>query len=266
VIPGVLVSARGSSIYLEDSGRGRVPVLALHGLGGGAYFFRGLAERLQPRYRLLAVDLPGTGRSVSGTPLWSIDSWIADLCELAATRIGAPAVLLGHSLGTIVALQMAERCPQHARALIAVGGLPRARPEIRQRLAQRAAHVAQSGMSGLGAQVAAGVFSPASFRARPEAIAMFERLFEAQPPDAYLRAIDILVRASAEPAVPLVQVPCTAITGEDDQYAPPEAVRVFASSLPVACPTHVIPACAHMPFFEAPDEFAALVESSQEKR
>ena len=42
---------------VEDTGTGPA-VLALHGLGGGAYFFRGLAERLQPGYRVVSVDLP----------------------------------------------------------------------------------------------------------------------------------------------------------------------------------------------------------------
>lgn len=258
--PGV-ISSRGSWIHLDDTGSGRLPVLALHGLGGGAYFFRGLAARLEPRYRVIAIDMPGTGRSTSGATHWSLESWVDDIGDLIDRHIGAPTVLLGHSLGTILALEGYAAWPERVRAMAFVGGLPAVRPIIRERLTQRAADVRRAGMRGLGAQVAAGIFSPATMRTRPEVIALFERVFEAQPQDAYLRGIDVLLAASAETIAPTVTVPSIAITGADDQYAPPDAVRAFASALPAGCPVQVIPECAHMPFFEAPEAFASLVEA-----
>ena len=259
--PGVVATRHGSSIYIEDTGSGRLPVLALHGLGGGAYFFRGLAARLDPRYRILAIDMPGTGRSTSGPAPWSLESWVDDVGDLVADRIGAPAVLVGHSLGTIVALQvLAARAP-HIRGLVFVGGLPRVRPIIRERLTERVAHVTRRGMIGLGPQVTPGIFSSGTFQRHAEVIALFERVFEAQPQDAYLRGIEVLLGASAEAVLAGARVPCLAITGEDDQYAPPDAVHAFVSALPVACREEVIPGCGHMPFFEAPDAFASLVES-----
>jgi len=258
---GIFRTLSGSAIYLEDTGTGRLPVLALHGLGGGAYFFRGFASRLAPRYRVLAVDMPGTGRSTSGVSSWSIASWIDDLNDLIARHIGAPVVIVGHSLGTIVALAGYRAWPQHIRGLVFAGGLPKARSVIVERLVTRAAQVRQSGLQGLGAQVAAGVFSPESLRTRSEVVALFERTFEAQAADAYLRGIEILTTASADDVAPTVGVPALAITGQDDQYAPPDAVSTFVQTLPAARPLHVIPDCGHMPFFESPDVFASRVES-----
>jgi pimeloyl-ACP methyl ester carboxylesterase len=112
-------------MYVEDAGTGPC-VLALHGLGGGAYFFRGFARRLQRSYRVLSVDLPGTGRSAAEGPP-SIDSWVDRLGRLVDEQSAAPVVVLGHSMGTIVALH-AYAAWRQARA----GSLPtpRAAPSL----------------------------------------------------------------------------------------------------------------------------------------
>ena len=58
-------ASSGSTIAYDVKGEGR-PVLALHGVGGGAYFFQGFAARVANRHRVIAVDYPGTGRSEAG--------------------------------------------------------------------------------------------------------------------------------------------------------------------------------------------------------
>ena len=80
---------------------------------------------------------------------------------------------------------------------------------------------------GWGQQVSPGVFSPLTFRNRPEVVAAFERLFEAQrsrPTSAAARSSSARTRSRC---LKTVAVPCMAITGEHDQYAPPEAVTAF---------------------------------------
>ncbi len=253
---GYPFSARsGSSLYFEDIGSGPT-VLALHGIGGGAFFFHEMAKCLELRYRILSVDLPGTGKSTSSPPIFSMQSWVADLGDLVSQKIEGPVVILGHSLGTILALKAWEAWPQWIRALIFVGGLPKVRPEIRERLSQRAEAIAQSGIAGWGKKVSPGIFSATSMRDQPETVEKFERQFEIQDPVAYVRSIEILLDADASAAAPTVRVPCLAMTGAMDSYAPPEAVRAFIRRIPGGCREEILPECAHMPFFEAPETFA----------
>ena len=240
---------------VEDTGTGPA-VLALHGLGGGAYFFRGLAERLQPDYRVVSVDLPATPSD------FSMDTWVDDLGALAAERISSPLVLLGHSMGTILALHAWAAWPELVRGLIFVGGVPQVAPHIRERLSDRVrALEGAADLAGWGEKVSPGVFSPNTFRDRPEVVAAFERLFEMQSVDTYVRCCRILLAANAEAIVATVTVPSMAITGEHDQYAPPEAVAVFMQQIPGAPHVEVIPDCGHLPFLEQPDAFAAAVKS-----
>jgi pimeloyl-ACP methyl ester carboxylesterase len=247
-------------MYLEDAGAGPC-VLALHGLGGGAHFFSGFARRLQPSYRVLSMDLPGTGRSAAEGPP-SIDNWVDRLGRLIDEQGAAPVVLLGHSMGTIVALHAYAAWPDRIKALVFVGGLPRVRPPNRERLTARlAALEGVRDLAGWGSSVSPGVFSPATLAGQPELVALFERLFETQSLDAYVASTRVLLDADATHLIGSVRVPCLAVTGVDDQYAPPDAVAAFVQGLAPHARLEVIEACGHLPFLEQPEKFATVIDT-----
>jgi 3-oxoadipate enol-lactonase len=258
----------GSTLHVLDTGpgeatgRGRT-LLALHGLGGGAWFFTGLARRLAPEHRVIAVDLPGTGRSTSSAP-FSLSSWTADLADLVDERAGEPVVLLGHSMGTIAALHAWSSgggWQARIRGLIFAGGLPEPRAPIKERLMARAESVARAGLSGVGPQAAPANFSRATLEHQPELVGLWETLFEAQDPDTYVRWCRMLIEASAVSVVPTVTVPCLSVSGTEDQYAPPDLVEAFVRRLPGPARAEFLAGCGHLPFLEQPAAFAAAVRS-----
>jgi pimeloyl-ACP methyl ester carboxylesterase len=140
-----------------------------------------------------------------------------------------------------------------------VGGLPEVRQPIRERLTARAETMRASGITGWGPKVSPGIFSPATMRTKPEVVGLFERLFETLDVSSYLRSLEILLGASTTSRVPAVRVPCIGISGQDDSYAPPDAVRAFMTHMQAPHRIVTIPDAAHMPFFEKPVEFAELV-------
>lgn len=264
---GRFVGPSGREIYFEEAGTGR-PLLCLHGVGGGAHFFRGIGERLRTPVRTLAIDLPGTARSVrsdvdpakQATEL-SLSGWIDDIVAFVHAQSAEPVTVLGHSLGTILALELWRAAPSIVSALIFIGGLPETRPLLKERLAARIAGIARDGgLAGYGAQASPGNFSAVTFRNRPEVVGLFERVFESQVPAAYVRSVEILLAASATDVVPTVTVPVGSISGSDDQYAPPEQVREFLSRLPHPARMLVLPEVGHLPFFEAPEQFALALD------
>jgi pimeloyl-ACP methyl ester carboxylesterase len=146
--------------------------------------------------------------------------------------------------------------------LIFVGGLPRVRPLIRSRLTERLESLAgAANLTGWGPKVSPANFSPVTLQQQPEVVALFERLFEAQPIDQYTRCLRTLLDADTTDLAQTVFVPTLAITGADDQYAPPDAVREFAESIPSTCDVRVQEAAGHLPFLEQPGAFAAIVKS-----
>jgi pimeloyl-ACP methyl ester carboxylesterase len=69
---------------------------------------------------VLAVDLPGHGRS-AGAPLASVEAladWLLALLDAAGV---AEAALVGHSMGSLIALEAASRAPARIRRLVMVG-------------------------------------------------------------------------------------------------------------------------------------------------
>lgn len=103
-----------------DLSRGET-LLCLHGAGGNGAQFDDLASRLAESHSPIAFDQPGHGRSGGLDSLGSIER-MADFAEAFASKLGLPPrVLVGHSMGGQVALQMALTDPASVRALVLVG-------------------------------------------------------------------------------------------------------------------------------------------------
>jgi pimeloyl-ACP methyl ester carboxylesterase len=253
---GYAFTARsGSILHVEDTGSGS-PVLCLHGIGGGAFFFAGFAKRLAASHRVITVDLPGSGRSASVPSDFTLESWVADIGDLLES-VDEPVVMVGHSLGAILSLKAWETWPEKIRAFFFACGLPKARPNIHERLSRRAESIARDGVANWGPKVSPGVFSARSLRERHEITGLFEHLFELQRGPEYVRQIEVLLAADLDAVVPGITVPCGAVAGREDSYAPPAAVEAFLARLPNPCSLEVLEDCAHMPFLEDPEAFAA---------
>jgi 3-oxoadipate enol-lactonase len=251
------VEVAGARLYLQQWGAG-TPLVCLHGLGGGYHFFGAVGPALADCSHIVAIDLPGSGLSLS-IDAFSFDRSAEVLIDLIRVQGWNRVTVLGHSLATIIALEIYRRAPDLVAGLILVGGLPEPLPASRARIRDRIEQIHRAGMSGMGEQVAAANFSRRTLVERPELTALFGRLFEMQSADGYLATAEALTQWSARPLPPLEQARCLVITGDEDRYAPADAVRAFAKSLPAGTRVEVMPDCGHLPFLEQPREFAAHV-------
>lgn len=96
-----------------------IPILALHGHPGDGHCMAVFAEALQDRYRVIAPDLRGYGSSRTRDPFVMADH-LEDLLALL-DELGIPQCwVLGWSLGGILAIELALRCPERVRGLVLV--------------------------------------------------------------------------------------------------------------------------------------------------
>src|SRR3954466_5844602 len=95
---------QGAKLRVFGAGQGPVVVL-LHGLGGAASNWTAVAPALAERARVAVPELPGHGGSSAlPAPVATLDAY----ADRVAGALEAPAVVVGHSLGGIVALRLAS--------------------------------------------------------------------------------------------------------------------------------------------------------------
>lgn len=255
VVEEFLVLA-GARVRVVSWGTGPV-VLCVHGLGGGTHFFSALGPLLADSWRTVALDLPGSGLSPA-RETFTFEQ-CAEVVGALAAHMGPPVHLVGHSLGTIIALEVVRRCAVLVAGMVAVGGLPEPLPRSRARIRARADVVRERGLTGLGREVASANFSQATIGSRPELTGLFAALFERQDARAYAQTAHALAAWEAPPLPPFGGIRCLTIIGAEDLYAPPEAVRAFARQLPSGTRVEVMDGCGHLPMLERPAEFARIL-------
>jgi len=96
---------------------GPARVLALHGLTGHGRRWEHIAQNFLPEVPIAAPDLIGHGRSSWAAP-WNFDANVQALSALLEADGGEPVVVVGHSFGCAVALQLAHHRPDLVSALV----------------------------------------------------------------------------------------------------------------------------------------------------
>ncbi|MBW8847342.1 MAG: alpha/beta fold hydrolase [Burkholderiales bacterium] len=208
-------------------------------------------------YGVLAVDLPGHGRS-AGTPLTSVEAIAAWLHRLLDAAGAGKAVLVGHSMGSLIALEAAER----ASTLVMIGTsypmkvsealltTARDQPEAAMAMVTAFSHSlasAKPGYPGPGAWLRGGSMAlMRRLQGRQTAVNLFENDF--QVCDRY---------AGGEAAAARVSCPVHFILGALDQMTLPKHNAVLGALLKPR--VHTVPA-GHALIAEAPDAVLAALK------
>jgi pimeloyl-ACP methyl ester carboxylesterase len=256
------ISVNGFDTFVGTGGRPFDPALPaavmIHGAG-----FDHSTWALHDRwfahhgYSVLAPDLPGHGRS-AGTALTTI----ADLADWTAALIDAvgasSARLIGHSMGSLIALETAARHPQRITRLDLMGttATMTVGPDLLKD-AEANDHGAIDMVSiwGLGFQAELGGSLAPGLWMHGGA----QRVLEAGKPGVLftdLTACNNYQNSLAAAAA--VKIPVTLILGERDMMTPAKAGKALAAALPNAR-TVILAGAGHMMMVERPDEVLAAL-------
>lgn len=125
---GHVLTLRGTTLhYLAWGEATNPPLLLLHGGAAHAHWWDHVATVLARNFYVLALDLRGHGDSswVHDRAAYQIEDYVADLVETVATLALPPFVLIGHSLGGLVAMSYASAHSSNLRSLVIVDIGPR---------------------------------------------------------------------------------------------------------------------------------------------
>jgi 2-succinyl-6-hydroxy-2,4-cyclohexadiene-1-carboxylate synthase len=261
----VRLVVRGCVLEASDEGPlGTAPVVLLHGFTGSKATWRGLASRLAPSRRIIAVDLPGHGGSdaIPG----NFDDTVSAIAILVETLAREPAALVGYSLGGRLALALTLARPEIVDCLLLESASPGIADES-ERLARRGdddALAERIERDGTAAFVDHWERLPlfATLRALPAAERERLRRERLANSTAGLAASLRSVGAGRQPwlgdRLGEIAVPVTLIAGaEDTKYR--GIAAAMADRIPQAT-FHVVARAGHVPHLERPEAFDAIVD------
>ncbi len=105
-------------LHYIDKGRGE-PILFLHGMAASSNYWQTYISQLEQKRRLIAFDLLGFGRSRQSAEGYSVLDHCQAIKEtLDHLRIDGPVMLVGHSMGALLALKFAVLYPEKVNKLV----------------------------------------------------------------------------------------------------------------------------------------------------
>lgn len=244
------VKAGDLETFHLDAGSG-TPLVLIHGNWGSSTWWEPVLERLPKGRRALAPDLRGRGQSRGPDTDYGIASMANDVLAFADALGLGQFDLVGHSLGSCVAMEIALAHPERLRSLVVVSpgwidGMPGvyAIPERQKQLKDDPAFLAmalRAIVPGADDELWRKLLRDASEQRLEAALSLLPALTEWKPGD----------------AVGMINVPRVVISGALDVFTGgPNAVRV---SQALGCELITMPKVAHGPMIEAPDAFARIL-------
>jgi pimeloyl-ACP methyl ester carboxylesterase len=259
---------RGARVRYFVGGEGP-PLVLVHGLGGCASNWVGLAPALTRTHRVLALDLPGHAGSSPLPAAASLTSFADVVAWVAEREQMVPAAFVGHSLGGLVVLRLALRRPHAVSAIVlaaaagisssssareaAVSALVLARPA--RAVAPLRNLVARSAWLRY---LVFGYFQASDPPALPPAVVEGFLVGPALHTD----VVDAgLALVAADPRAELdgVRCPCLVLSGARDHMVPVEDAFDYARRL--RAPLRIVPDCGHLLIGERPDACLEAIES-----
>lgn len=245
------VQNQGTKIYWDEQGKGE-PILLIMGLGYPSVMWYRTRPVLAARYRTLAFDNRGVGRSDMPAGPYPISLMASDAAAVLDAAGAESAHVFGISMGGMIAQEFALQYPSRVRSLIlsstSAGGptAVRAEPEASQMLMTRDKMTPEQ-----AAQSAVPfIYDPSTPRKLIDEDIATRRPWFARP-EAYVAQLQGILAWEAYTRLPAIRVSTLVIHGESDRLVPPGNARIIADRIPGA-ELIMIPHASHLLFTDQP--------------
>jgi 3-oxoadipate enol-lactonase len=250
------VKVNGVELHVEDTGKGPA-VLFSHGLLWSSAMFRFQVAAFQDRYRCIAWDHRGQGKSEVTASGYDMDTLTDDAAALIAQLGVAPVHFVGLSMGGFVGMRLAARRPELLRSLALIETASDEEPLLnRPRYAAMAAMAKVVGMRPFVPKVMSIMFGK-TFLGDPARAALREGLVEellSNDTGGMRRAVGGVIWRKPVAAAELARIraPTLVLSGEEDTAVVSARSRRTAGQIPGAKFVS-IPRAGHSSSLEEPE-------------
>jgi pimeloyl-ACP methyl ester carboxylesterase len=259
---GEHVRAGVVDVWTEQVGEGH-DVLLIGGLGDTVESWQLQLDGLADRYRLIAFDNRGAGRTAMPEGRLSAETMADDAAALIRALELPTAHVASFSMGSAIAQQLALRHPELVRSLVLQSTYARPDALFRSQLNfwRWLPEVAPSERAFFEA------FFTWIYTPRAHADGTVEQIIDdalafphQQSVDAFQAQVDVCLKHDTAARLSGIAAPTLVMAGELDTILPPRFGRAVAERIPGAR-FEALPGEAHQPFQEVPDEWNARVDA-----
>ena len=135
----------GVSVNFDNEGKGEPAIILVHGWSNTRSIWDAQVSHFSEKYRVIAVDLPGFGKSGNNRSEWTIASYGEDISTIIQQLNLKKVVLVGFSLGAPVVIEAANKVSDHVIGVVLVDDLH----EVEMQIPPPMAHFLDSMMMDL---------------------------------------------------------------------------------------------------------------------
>ena len=232
------IDVGGHGLRVGVSGKGPPDLLCLHGLVDRLEIWDRIAKPLSERGRLIRIDQRGHGESDAPPGPYRREDLAADVVSVIEHFGSTRAVLVGHSMGGIVAMTTALAHPERVAGLVLIGTAS----QSKQKVAEWYERIALAGERDGSAGLAHAIYGEKTRKVVSG---------DAQGIAHVTRALKSLYSDPLTPKLAQIRCPVLLLVGEKDPMGPKASV-IIAEELPDA-QLEVIPDCGHWIHVEQPE-------------
>ncbi|KAH7914916.1 putative hydrolase [Hygrophoropsis aurantiaca] len=223
------------SLHVESTdppAAGKTPFVFIHGLGGSSTNYGPAidAAGLRAAHKVVTFDLEGHGLSPASAGQTSIEGY-AESVRLVMDAAGVEkAVVVGHSMGGIIATTFAAQYPSRVEKLVLIGPVKAFAEAGVKALTARGESVLAGGMAAVADTVATAGVSQKTLASGHLAKHAVRASLLATPPAGYAHACSALTRAK-DPEYARITAGTVILAGAEDKTCPEATVRFLAESI-----------------------------------
>ncbi len=242
-----------SRIHLVRTGpRGGRPVVLLHPVGLDLTYWGDYIAALGNDHDVVAVDLPGQGRSPGTAAEWTLPRATRTLLETITDLDAAAVDLVGLSVGGMLAQAITVTAPALVHSLTLLDTAAAFPEQGRTLMRERAAATRADGMAAVVPSTVARWFTADTVARRPDLVDRVTTTLLADDPLVHAAMWDMIAELDLVDRLPEIGCPTLVMVGEHDSSSPVAAARQLRDGIPRAQLT-VVPHAAHLAPLEQPE-------------